>query len=101
MQRIPGKKFLKIDYFFPVCHRQKIWKTYKKSSSLDRKLCFLEEVRQTNLAPPPVFSALDLISPRGDSLKQDGVGSAEKEDAPDWSEQKEVHGHQPIGESLP
>ncbi len=57
-----------------------------------------------------MFSALDLISPRGDSLKQDGVGSAEKEDAPDWSEQKEVapdwseqkevHGFQPIGESL-
>ncbi len=73
---------------------------FKKSSSFKKIYRFLEEVRHSYLAPPPVFSALDLISPRGDSLKQDGVGSTEKEDAPDWSEQKEVHGDQPIGESL-
>ena len=56
----------------------------------------LDEVKHTFYAPPPVFSALDLLSPRGDSLKQDG--GAEMVAAPDWSSQKAIHRFMPTGD---
>jgi hypothetical protein len=59
-------------------------------------LISLGDLQQAHYTPPPEFSALDLISPRGDSLKQDGGRSAE-EDAPHWPEQQQKHGYGAIG----
>ena len=46
-------------------------------------------MKHTYRAPLPVFSALDLISPRDDSLKQDGAGAIEIENASHWTAQNE------------